>query len=92
MPDNPRKTFLAYLSQVHTRSLIVEFKGGFTAVSGVFTISGISESNVQLRLAASTCVTCDLDIALPALPQLQGNDLYRSHEQRSKACRRGFDG
>lgn len=67
MPDNPRKAFLAYLSQLNTRSLIVEFKGGFTAVSGMFTISCISDSNVRLRLAPSTCVTCDLDIALPEL-------------------------
>ena len=67
MSDNPRKDFLSYVSELRTRSLIVEFKGGFTTVSGAFNITGITESNVQLRLAASTCATCELEISLPAL-------------------------
>jgi len=67
MSDDPRKAFLSYLSELKTRSLIVEFKGALSIVSGVFNLSGISESNVQLRLAGSTCATCQLDIRLPAL-------------------------
>ena len=67
MSNDPRKAFLSCLGEWKARSLIVEFKGTFSTVSGVFNISDISESSVQLRLAASTCATCELDINPAAL-------------------------
>jgi hypothetical protein len=67
MSDDARKALLAYIGDLSTRSLIVELKGSFSMVSGVFRFSGLGESNIRLRSATSTSATCDLDISLPDL-------------------------
>lgn len=67
MSNDPRKLALAHLTAWKTRSLIVEFKGAVSTVSGLFKISEISESSLRLRFAETTCVNCELDIWLSAL-------------------------
>ena len=67
MTDDTRKLLLSHLSSWKARPLIVEFKGAFSVISGLFNISDLSESKLRLLLSGSTCAICEMDVCLSSV-------------------------
>ena len=67
-PESPKTQLLLQIAEWEARSLVIEFKCGFSLISGLCTLREASTTRLRFRLAVPMCANCELEISLAVTP------------------------